>query len=94
MPSRRATDKSVAWLADPAHRDDAIELLVKVGRSSKENAEASYDYMRRISYFEPSSTISRKKLRNLAETEQRSGTIPAGFDIERLAMPGLTELTD
>jgi ABC-type nitrate/sulfonate/bicarbonate transport system substrate-binding protein len=89
-----ATDKSVAWLADPAHRDEAIELLVKVGRSSKENAEASYDYMRRISYFEPSSTISRKKLQNLVETEQRSGTIPAGFDIERLAMPGLTELTD
>ena len=25
-----ATDKSIAWLADPAHRDEAIELLVKV----------------------------------------------------------------
>ena len=26
--------------------------------------------------------------------EQRAGTVASGFDIERLAMPGLTELTD
>ena len=73
-----ATDKSVAWLADPAHRDEAIELLVKVARSSKEDAEASYDYLRRIEYFEPSSKVSRTKLRNLVAMEQHAGTVPAG----------------
>ncbi len=41
-----ATDKSIAWLA--SHRDEAIDLLVKVGRSSREDAGASYDYLRRI----------------------------------------------
>ena len=46
-----ATDKSIAWLADPAHRGEAIELLVKVARSSKEDADASYDYLRRIEYL-------------------------------------------
>jgi ABC-type nitrate/sulfonate/bicarbonate transport system substrate-binding protein len=89
-----ATDKSVAWFADPAHREEAIELLVKVGRSTKEDAEASYDYLRRIKYFEPSSKVSRAKLRNLVEMEQQAGTIAKGFDIERLAMPGLTEFVD
>ena len=89
-----ATDKSIAWLADPAHRGEAIELLVKVGRSSKEDAEASYDYLRRIDFFEPTSKVSRTKLRNLVAMEQRAGTVDPAFDIERLAMPGLTELTD
>ena len=89
-----ATDKSVAWLADPANRAEAIELLVKVARSSKEDAEASYDYLRRIEYFEPRSKVSRAKLRNLVAMEQRAGTVEPGFDIERLIMPGLTELTD
>lgn len=89
-----ATDKSVAWLADPAHRGEAIELLVKVARSSKDDAEASYDYLRRIEYFEPGSKISRAKLRNLVEVEQRAGTVAPAFAIDRLAMPGLTELTD
>ena len=70
------------------------ELLVKVARSNKEDAEASYDYLKRIGYFEPSSKISRTKLRNLVEMEQRAGTVAPGFDIDRLAMPGLTELTD
>jgi len=38
-----ATDKSIAWLADPSHRDEAIELLVKVARSSIEDAEPQRD---------------------------------------------------
>ncbi len=89
-----ATDKSIAWLADPSHRDEAIELLVKVARSSKEDAEASYDYLRRIEFFEPSSKVSRTKLRNLVAMEQRAGTVNPAFAIDRLVMPGLTELTD
>jgi len=41
----------------PRTANEAIELLVKVARSSKEDAEASYDYLRRIEYFEPNSKI-------------------------------------
>src|SRR4051812_18588858 len=89
-----ATDKSIAWLADPSHRAEAIDLLVKVGKSSKDDAEASYDYLRRIDYFEPTSKVSRAKLRNLVEMEQRAGTVAPGFAIDRLTMPGLTEVTD
>jgi ABC-type nitrate/sulfonate/bicarbonate transport system substrate-binding protein len=89
-----ATDKSIAWFNDPAHRNEAVELLVKHGRAAKEDAERSYDYMHRIQFFEPTGKVSRQKLRNLVSMEQRAGTIAAGFSIERLAMPGLTELTD
>ena len=89
-----AIDKSIAWLADPANRGEAVELLVKVARSSKEDAEASYDYLRRIEYFEPSSKVSRAKLRNLIAMEQSAKTVDASLTADRLAMPGLTELTD
>jgi ABC-type nitrate/sulfonate/bicarbonate transport system substrate-binding protein len=89
-----ATDKSVAWLADPSHREEAVELLVKVGKANKDDAEASYDYLRRIQYFEPANKVSRKKLHNLIEMEQQAGTVGSGFSIDRLVMPGLTELTD
>jgi ABC-type nitrate/sulfonate/bicarbonate transport system substrate-binding protein len=89
-----ATDKSVAWVADPANRAEAVELLVKVARSSREDAEASYDYLRRIHYFEPGSKVSRTHLRNLVAMEQRAGTVDPAFAIERLVMPGLTDLTD
>jgi ABC-type nitrate/sulfonate/bicarbonate transport system substrate-binding protein len=89
-----ATDKSIAWFADPAHRAEAIDLLVKVGRASQGDADASYDYLRRIEYFEPSSKVSRAKLQNLIEVERSAGNIGAALTIERLVMPGLTELVD
>jgi len=89
-----ATDKSIAWLADKANRAEAVELLVKHARSSKDDAEASYDYLLRIQYFEPSSKVSRAKLRNLIDTERTHGNVGAALTIERLVLPGLTELTD
>jgi len=42
--------------------------------------------------FEPNSKISRAKLRNLVAMEQRAGTVDPALAIDRLIMPGLTEL--
>jgi ABC-type nitrate/sulfonate/bicarbonate transport system substrate-binding protein len=89
-----ATDKSIAWLADPANRQAAIELLVRAAKASKEDAEASYDYLRRMDYFEPTSKVSRAKLQNLIDVEKRAGSVNQALTVERLIMPGLTELTD
>jgi NitT/TauT family transport system substrate-binding protein len=89
-----ATDKSVAWLADPANKQAAIDLLVTAAHSTKPNAEASYDFMRRIKYFEPDSKVSRRKLQNLIDTERGSGNASAALTVDKLVMPGLTELTD
>jgi ABC-type nitrate/sulfonate/bicarbonate transport system substrate-binding protein len=89
-----ATDKSVVWLADPSHHDEAIDLLVKVARASREDANASYDYLRRIEYFEPSSKVSRAKLGNVLEAEKNAGNVSSTLTIDRLVMSGVTELTD
>src|SRR5262249_33922522 len=89
-----ATDKSIAWLADAAHRDAAVDLLVAVAHSNRGDAEASYDSLRQIEYFEPSSKVSRAKLGNVIAVEQRAGTIGPALTVDRLVMPGLTELTD
>jgi ABC-type nitrate/sulfonate/bicarbonate transport system substrate-binding protein len=88
------TDKSIAWLADTSHRGEAIDVLVEVAHASRNDAEASYDYLRRIEYFEPSSKVSRTKLRNLIDVEKTAGNVEPALPIDRLIMPGLTELTD
>ncbi len=89
-----ATDKSVAWLADAAHRSEAVDLLVTAAKATRQDAEASYDLLRRIDYFEPSSKISRKQLQNVIDAEKASGNLDSSFTIDRLVMPGITELTD
>jgi ABC-type nitrate/sulfonate/bicarbonate transport system substrate-binding protein len=89
-----ATDKSIAWLADTAHRDEAIELLVQVTHADKEDAAASYDLLRRTGYFEPSSKVSRKKLQNVVDEERQAGIIGPSLTVDRLIMPGFTEFSD
>src|ERR1051326_8856506 len=88
------TDASIAWLADPAHRDEAVNLLVKAGRADPEDSAASYDLLRRSGYFEPTSKVSRAKLQSLINEERRAGNIGPALTVERLIMPGITELVD
>jgi len=88
------TDASIAWLADPAHRDEAVDLLVKAGRADPEDSAASYDLLRRSGYFEPTSKVSRAKLQSLINEERRAGNIGPALTVERLIMPGITELAD
>jgi len=89
-----ATSNAIAWLADETHRAEAIELLVNVAHARKEDAEASYDFLRRIEYFEPSSKVSRGKLQNLIDAERSVGNVAPALTIDRLVMPGVTALTD
>jgi NitT/TauT family transport system substrate-binding protein len=89
-----ATDKSVAWLADESHRAEAVELLVNAAHARREDADASYDLLRRIGYFEPTSRISRRKLQNLIDVERTLAGVDPSFTPDRLAMPGITELVD
>jgi NitT/TauT family transport system substrate-binding protein len=89
-----ATDKSIAWLADESHRAEAIELLVNAAHARKEDADASYDLLRRIAYFEPTSRISRRKLQNLIDVERTLTSVDPSFTPDRLAMPGITEFVD
>jgi NitT/TauT family transport system substrate-binding protein len=89
-----ATDNSIAWLADETHRGEAVDLLVEVAGAKKEDADSSYDFLRRIAYFETSSRMSRRKLQNVIDTERKLGNVDASLTIARLVMPGVTELTD
>ena len=89
-----ATDQSIAWFNDEAHRSEAIELLVDSAHARKEDADASYDLLRRIDYFEPTSKISRRKLQNLIDVDRPLNGVSAAFTPEQLALPGLTELVD
>ncbi len=89
-----ATDKSVAWFDDPANRAAAIDVLVKVGKATPEDAEASYDFLRRIDYFEPGDRVSRAGLKNLLAAETERHLVDPGLTVDRLVLAGVTEVTE
>lgn len=89
-----ATDKSIGWFDDDTNRAEAIELLVSVGKSSPEDAEASYDFLRKIDFFERSAMVSRVRLQNLINVESERGLVDSKLTVDRLVMPGVTEMSD
>lgn len=89
-----ATDASIAWLNDARQRTEAVNLLAEVAHADPQDAAASYDFLRRIRYFEPSGKVSRAKLQDLIDVERRMGKVSPMLSIDRLIMPGLTALTD
>src|SRR5271170_3319033 len=60
-----ALDKSVAWFDDSANRDDAIDIMAREMKSPRPPVERSYDYLRKINYFNPSNAVSRSRVQNL-----------------------------
>jgi NitT/TauT family transport system substrate-binding protein len=89
-----ATNDAIAWFEDPVNRPAAVALLVAAARASPEDADASYDYLRKIGYFERTGKISRRRLGALIAIERGRGLVESGLTIDRLILPGLGELTD
>jgi NitT/TauT family transport system substrate-binding protein len=89
-----ATDKSIAWFVDPSHRAEALDVLVKVGKATPEDADASYDFLRHIEYFESGDKVSRKAVGNVLEAEKARGQVSPTLTVDRLVLSGVTALTD
>jgi NitT/TauT family transport system substrate-binding protein len=89
-----ATDRSIAWFNDPANRAAAIKLLVADAHATPEDAEASYDFLRRIDYFAPTDKVSRTRLQNLIEVDKGLKYIDGAFTVDRVVLPGVTDLVE
>lgn len=87
--------ESSVWFNDTANRDAAIDILLKVMNSDQRDQVAkSYDYMRRIGYFEPEGKISRKSLATVEAEMAAIGDTQGKVPIEKLLLPGLSKVED
>ncbi len=86
--------KSIAWLSDPANRQEAIDLMVSVSKLKADDVAKSYDLLIRGGFLEPSGAISRAQLGKVVDALKELGDVPAGFAVDRLLLPGLTRITD
>ncbi len=89
-----AYSQSILWLADPANRREAIEIMVAASRLTPGDVEKSYEFLQRGRFFETSDTISRRDIAKVVEALQELGDLPSDFGSDRLFMPSLTQVTD
>jgi NitT/TauT family transport system substrate-binding protein len=89
-----AYTKSVAWFYTDANRDASIDIYAKASKAPHEEVAESYDFFRKIEFFDRTGKVSRAALNNLLEALKGLGDAPTNLTPDKLVMPGLTTLTD
>jgi ABC-type nitrate/sulfonate/bicarbonate transport system substrate-binding protein len=85
--------KSIAWFEDDRNRAEAVKMMVEVSKLKPDEVEKAYDFFRKGKFFEPTGKISRKRLGALVDALAGLGDIPK-MDIDRLVLPGVTQMAD
>ena len=84
-----AYNKCFVWFNDPANRDAAIELLVgEMKTNDRANVAKSYEYLRKIGFFQNDSAISKKRLEALMDEMTAIGDTQGKVPLEKLLLPG------
>jgi NitT/TauT family transport system substrate-binding protein len=89
-----AYNKSVQWFQDAGNRAEAVKIMMEAGRQKQDDVEKSYDFLQKGNYYELTGKLPRKPLTTLIGVLQELGDLPPSFTIERLVMPGVTQISD
>jgi ABC-type nitrate/sulfonate/bicarbonate transport system substrate-binding protein len=87
-------NRSVAWFEDDKNRAEAVQILKKASGLTQEDVEKSYDFFRNGHFFESAGKVSRSKLSALAKAMESLGDLPGALDIDKVVLPGITQMTD
>jgi NitT/TauT family transport system substrate-binding protein len=90
----RAQNRSVEWFEDGKNRSEAVQILRKASGLADDDVEKAYDFFRNAHLFEPSGKVSRSKLANLAKAMESLGDLPGAIDVDKVVLPGVTQMAD
>src|SRR5580692_3609736 len=89
-----AYNKGVAWFADPANHDAAVKLQTEVSKIGQDDVEKAYSFLRGKNLFEPTGKVSKRKVNNVIDALRALGDLPADFTVDRLLLPGVTQISE
>ena len=90
----RAQNRSIAWFEDAANREEAVQILQSESHLSKDDTEKAYDFFRNGHFFEPTGKVSRAKLAALAKAMESLGDLPGALDVDKVMLPGVTQVVE
>ena len=90
----RAKSKSVAWFEDGQNRAEALRILKTASSLSQDDVEKAYTFFHDGHFFEPTGKVSRSKLAALAKAMESLGDLPGALDVDKLVLPGVTQMTN
>jgi NitT/TauT family transport system substrate-binding protein len=87
-------NKSMAWFLDVGHRDDAIAVMVEASKQKAEDIAKAYDFLTKNKFFDGTGRVSKAKINAMLGALRELGDISAATDVDRLLLPGVTQVTD
>jgi len=89
-----AYSRAILWLVDRTNRQEAVRLMTASSSLKTEDVEKAYAFLLDGQFFETTGVISRARLGSVVAALKELGDIAPAMPIDRLFMPGLTEVTD
>jgi NitT/TauT family transport system substrate-binding protein len=90
----KAHNQSMAWLLDAANRGPAIDLMVDATHQKRDDVARAYDFLEGRKFFDADGRVSRSRMNAMLAALRELGDVTPGLDIDRLILPGVTQVTD
>jgi ABC-type nitrate/sulfonate/bicarbonate transport system substrate-binding protein len=87
-------NQSMAWFLDQRNRDPAIALMVEATHQKPEDVAKAYDFLQGRNFFDASGKVSRAKMNAMLAALRELGDITPQLNVDRLLLPGVTQVTD
>ena len=89
-----AYNKGVAWFYDPKNREDAVQLQTEISKIQRDDVEKAYAFLHDKNLFEPTGKVAKKKVGTVIDALRDLGDLPAGFTVDRVLLPGVTQISE
>jgi len=89
-----AYNKGVAFFDDPQNREDVVKLQMEISKIDRGDVEKAYAFLHDKNLFEPTGKVSKRKVGSVIDALRDLGDLPSGFTVDRLLLPGVTQISD
>jgi NitT/TauT family transport system substrate-binding protein len=89
-----AYNKGVAFFADANNREEVVKLQTEISKIDRDDVEKSYAFLHDKNLFEPTGRVSKRKVGSVIDALRDLGDLPAGFTVDRVLLPGVTQISD
>jgi ABC-type nitrate/sulfonate/bicarbonate transport system substrate-binding protein len=89
-----AHQQSMAWFLDPQHRAEANAMMVEASKQKSEDVAKAYDFLQKHKFFDASGKVSRTRMNAMLGALRELGDVSPGLAVDRMVLPGVTQLAD
>jgi ABC-type nitrate/sulfonate/bicarbonate transport system substrate-binding protein len=89
-----AYDEALVWFNDPANKEEAITILVRDFHLPEPEVRLSYDFLRKIDFWAHDAKVSRGTLNHIIVEMRKLGDYDEAVDVNKLVIPGITDVVD